>query len=225
MTDKIVEMGARYAPSYSAIFDLMYAFLLASIILTLMPGPDILYVLTESLASGRKYGIAIACGLVSGLIWHIGLTASGVGMIITRHQHILQVINLIGVTYLLYLAYQAYLSSPKSLSADNLFQSHNKESLSSLYIRGITMNVLNPKVTIFFLAFLPGFIPSSSTQPIRDILLLGIMFMTQALVIFIGVTFLADYLRILMKGDIFNKWIYWLRILVLVGIAIILLVQ
>ena len=201
----------------------MYAFLLASVALTLMPGPDILYVLTESLATGRKYGIAIACGLVTGLLWHITLTATGVGLLVQTNAILYDIVTYAGVAYLLYLAYGAYHSRPTPPSHSDERRHSSSESLGRLYVRGITMNVLNPKVTIFFLALLPGFVSTESTNPIREILLLGGVFMLQAIVIFITVAYLADRLRHLIVAEWFWRWIYWIRIGVLLGIAGILL--
>jgi len=211
--------------SKSAIFDIVYTFLLAAIALTLMPGPDILYVLTESLATGRKYGIAIACGLVTGLLWHTTLTATGAGLLIKSNAMLYDLVTYAGVAYLFYLAYTAYQSQPSPPSDTQSKESASTESIGKLYLRGITMNVLNPKVTIFFLALLPGFVSAEATHPIREILVLGGVFMLQAIVIFIAVAYLADRLRHLIVAVWFWQWIYWIRIGVLVGIAVLLLVH
>lgn len=203
----------------------MYTFILAAIALTLMPGPDILYVLTESLATGRKYGMSIACGLVTGLLWHITLTATGAGLLIKTNPILYDIVTYAGVAYLLYLTYGAYHSQPTPPSTIKERVPDSFEPLGRLYVRGITMNVLNPKVTIFFLAFLPSFVTEDSKQPIQEILLLGGVFMLQAMVIFITVAYLADRLRHLIVAEWFWRWIYWIRICVLLGIAILLLLQ
>lgn len=198
------------------------AFILASVALTLMPGPDILYVITESISRGKRWGITIALGLVTGLIFHTTLVATGVGIFIQQTDWLYQVIKYAGVAYLCYLAYGASKEEKtKPLEADD--ESTDVEyNFMSLYRRGITMNILNPKVTLFFLAFLPGFIDQESGNPILQICSLGLIFMLQAIVIFSLVSYLADQLSKLLKLQRFWSVLYWIRIGVLLGIAVLL---
>ena len=199
------------------------AFIIASVALTLMPGPDILYVITESITRGKRYGITIALGLVSGLIFHTALVATGVGLFIQQTDWLYQVIKLAGVAYLCYLAYLAT-KEEKSPPQDAIqIETQSEYNFGSLYRRGITMNVLNPKVTIFFLAFLPGFVNQEADNPILQICILGLIFMTQAIVIFISVSYLADQLGQLLKLKRFWSILYWFRIGVLLGISVLLL--
>ena len=125
-------------------------FLTASILLTLSPGPDIIYVLMQSICNGKKDGIITALGLVTGIIIHTSLVAFGISAIIKESETIFLIIKIAGAAYLLFLAYKIYKSDPEvSLDQEKV----SSKSFFSLYKTGFIMNVLNPKVTIFFLAF------------------------------------------------------------------------
>jgi len=125
----------------------------ASILLALAPGPDIIFVLTQSMTKGSRSGIVIALGLCSGLIFHTSAVALGVAVIFQTSIIAFTILKCVGAAYLLYLAYMAFKDASKSkLEAQNA-----PVDLLSLYKRGILMNITNPKVSIFFLAFLPQF--------------------------------------------------------------------
>lgn len=200
----------------------MISFLLASIALTLSPGPDILYVLTQSISNGKKFGIATAAGLVSGILVHNTLIALGVSAIIKQSELIFTVIKIVGACYLLWIAFQIY-KAPASidLNAD----SKPKKSLLSLFKQGFIMNVLNPKVTLFFLAFFPGFIDEKLGNVTQQIYFLGFLFMLQAFVIFSLVSILADKLTVFIRNNIaFSVFLKWFQIVVFVTIAVLVLI-
>lgn len=195
-------------------------FLLSSIALTISPGPDIVYVLTQSIANGKQRGIAIALGLVSGIIIHTSLVAFGVAFLISQHEFLLHLIKLFGSTYLLYLAYQVYKSEPLNTIDESM---KSKKSFISAFKKGFIMNVLNPKVTLFFLAFLPTFIPKNSSNIIFETYQLGFIFMLQALVIFVLVSLLADKLSYKIRNNlVFNHIMKWVQIIVFVCLALFL---
>ena len=179
----------------------MIYFLTASILLTLAPGPDILYLLTKSLADGAKSGIILACGLVSGIVFHTTLVMVGVAALIKSSATALLLLKIFGAAYLLFLAFGAFKSarSGKKLS---LSKSGAKSSLAALYKRGVLMNVLNPKVLLFFLAFLPQFVDLNGSS--LQILFLGVVFAAQALIIFSIIALCAGRVRnlILRKKNI-----------------------
>ena len=129
--------------------EILISFIGASMLLTIMPGPDIIYVLVQSATNGKKYGIATSLGLVSGIIVHTSLVAFGVSAIIKQSESIFFMIKLFGALYLLYLAYITYKSNDEVL----LNTKAEKKGLLKLFKQGFIMNVLNPKVSIFFLAF------------------------------------------------------------------------
>ena len=169
-------------------------FLTASILLTLAPGPDILYLLTKSLADGARAGITLACGLVSGIIFHTTLVMVGVAALIKNSATALLLLKIFGAAYLLYLAFGAFKAARagKKLS---LSKSTAKSTAAALYKRGVLMNVLNPKVLLFFLAFLPQFVDLNRDGASLQILFLGIVFAVQGLIIFSLVALFAGRVR------------------------------
>ena len=198
------------------------AFISASALLTIMPGPDIIYVLTQSITNGKKFGIATAVGLVSGILIHTSLIAFGISEILKHNSTLFFIIKLFGAFYLFYLAFKVYQSSSKI----NLSANVQKNSLFSLVKQGFFMNVLNPKVTIFFLAFFPAFIDKTSTISIlKQIYSLGFIFMLQAFIIFSIVAVLADKMSsFLRKNKSFEKRLKIIQIIVFIGIGVFILV-
>lgn len=186
-------------------------------LLTLMPGPDIIYVLVQSVTNGKKYGIATSLGLVSGIIIHTALVAFGVSAIIKQSESLFFAIKLFGALYLVYLAYQTYKSEEELILEGNT----SKNSLVKLFKQGFVMNVLNPKVSIFFLAFFPGFLYSNTQSTIIQFFILGGLFMLQALLIFSMISMLSgNFSNYLKRNPKFNTKIKWLKIIVFIGIAI-----
>lgn len=189
-------------------------------LLTIMPGPDIIYVLVQSISNGKKYGIAVTLGLVSGIIIHTSLVAFGVSAIIKQSESLFFVLKLLGALYLLYLAFMTF----KSNEAILLNTKTERKGLFKLFKQGFIMNVLNPKVSIFFLAFFPGFLFDKEMNTVVQFYVLGILFLIQALLIFSMVSVLSgsfsSYLRAHPK---FNANIKWFKILVFLGIAIFIL--
>ena len=178
-------------------------FLTASILLTLAPGPDILYLLTKSLSDGAKAGIILACGLVSGIVFHTTLVMVGVATLIKSSAIAMLLLKIFGAAYLLFLAFGAF-KSARTGKKISLSRAGGKFSSAALYKRGVLMNVLNPKVLLFFLAFLPQFVDLNRDGASFTILFLGIVFAAQALIIFSTVAFFAGRVRnlILRKKNI-----------------------
>ena len=198
-------------------------FLTASILLTLFPGPDIIYVLVQGMTNGKKYGIVTALGLVSGIIVHTSLVAFGISAVIKQSETLFFIIKLLGAAYLFYLAWQVYKSSPEIQV--NSMAGAQKRELTSLFKKGFLMNVLNPKVAIFFLAFFPGFLWEPEGNTIYQFYLLGLLFILQAFLIFSAVAILAGKISVYLQkhqnsGIVFK----WLQVLVFIGIGIFILV-
>jgi len=170
-------------------------FLTASILLTLAPGPDILYLLTKSLADGAKSGIILACGLVSGIVFHTTLVMVGVAALIKSSAAAMFLLKIFGAAYLLFLAFGAFKSAQTGKKLGIRNEKLGIKKPAALYKRGILMNVLNPKVLLFFLAFLPQFVNLSSDGASLTILFLGVVFAAQALIIFSIVAFFAGRVR------------------------------
>ena len=200
-----------------------FYFLTASILLTLAPGPDNLYLLTKSLSDGAKFGVILAAGLASGIIFHTFLVMVGVAAFVQNSTVAFTVLKIFGATYLIFLAFKSF-QSARAGKKISMKKSDAKISYAKLYRRGILMNVLNPKVLLFFLAFLPQFVNFSSS-PSLQIILLGVTFAVQAFLIFAAIAICAGKVRnlILRKknlGQIFN----YVETFVLIFIALTLLI-
>jgi len=196
-------------------------FLIASIALTVSPGPDILYVMTQSISNGKKYGIATAAGLVSGILVHTSLIALGVSALLKQSEVIFMGIKILGAAYLLWIAYQVYRAPATVAVATNAVPT---KSPMALVQQGFIMNVLNPKVTLFFLAFFPGFIDEKLGNVTQQIYILGFVFMLQAFLIFTAVSIVADRLTgFLRSNERFALFLKGLQIVVFVGIAVLIL--
>lgn len=193
-------------------------FLGASIILTLMPGPDIIFVITLSISKGKKSGILTALGLCTGLIIHTTLASLGLSIILYQSALAFQILKYAGAAYLVYLGILAIIHRNKGQFDFNSIINNNH---NNLYGRGILMNVLNPKVALFFLAFLPQFVnPELSNTPIQ-MMILGGIFIVQAIIIFTIVSYLADKLsRKLISNPNISKIFNWVQASVFFIIAI-----
>ena len=161
-------------------------FLGASVALTMAPGPDNIFVLTQGIARGRKPAIITALGMCSGISVHTTAAAFGVSAVFYSSVLAFNLVKSAGAAYLLFLAYKTL----KDRSAIKLAAADDRASMA-LFKRGFIMNVLNPKVAMFFLAFLPQFVtPNSGYIPLQ-MLLLGLIFMTQAVIIFCLIGFFS----------------------------------
>jgi threonine/homoserine/homoserine lactone efflux protein len=172
-------------------FTLVMSFLGVAVLLTLMPGPDILFVIAQSISQDKKAGIATALGLCSGLIVHITAATLGVSAVIYQSALAFAVVKYAGAAYLLYLAWQSF----KEKEVGFIINNHKPLGYKSLYKKGILMNLLNPKVSLFFLALLPQFVNKSMGHITLQMFILGVVFLIQALVIFIAVSVFSEKLR------------------------------
>ncbi|TJY42800.1 LysE family translocator [Cohnella pontilimi] len=185
------------------------AFLGASVILTLMPGPDILFVIAQSAAGGPKQGSAIALGLCTGLLAHISAAALGVSAVVYGLPYAMPAVKTAGSLYLLYLAWMCLKPAKPAaapVSASEVAAGQERPvamSYGRLYRRGILMNVLNPKVSLFFIAFLPSFVRQGAGPVPVQMFVLGFTFLLQSLVIFHLVAMFAGRLgrRYLQRGE------------------------
>lgn len=185
-----------------------------------MPGPDIIYVATLSIKD-KKYGIVTALGLVSGIIIHTSLVAFGVSAIIANNKTLFFYIKLFGALYLLYLAYKVYVAKSEVIKTS--VNTKNKE-LWQFYKQGFIMNILNPKVTLFFLAFFPSFLFSKSLNTVIQFYALGLIFMLQALTIFIIVALFSNKLSTyLVKNNTNNNYLKYVQIIILIALAVFIL--
>ncbi|WP_400163353.1 LysE family translocator [Brevibacillus sp. TJ4] len=159
---------------------LTLSFLAVAVLLTLAPGPDILFVIAQSISNGRKAGILTALGLASGVIVHTLAAALGITAVLYNSAFAFQLIKYAGALYLLYLAYQAIRDGATPLTA----AAPVRQKGIQLYRTGVLMNILNPKVSLFFLALLPQFVTHGTGNEPLQMMLLGVIFMVQAIVVF-----------------------------------------
>lgn len=198
--------------------NIIFSFILASVILTLLPGPDIIFVLSISMIDGKKSGIITSFGLCSGLLLHTTAAALGISALIYNSTLAFTIVKYIGVIYLIYLAIITLIKDEQFTMDLKL----KKTDKFSLYKRGVFMNILNPKVSLFFIAFLPQFIKSTENVPLQMVFL-GFIFFVQAIIIFICVSVASSYIgnKIIQISEN-KKYVNWIKaaIYALIGIEL-----
>ena len=199
-------------------FEILLSFAFATSLLAISPGPDNIFVLTQSIVNGKKFGLATVFGLISGCLVHTTLLAFGISAVIKESEILFTGIKVLGAIYLIFLAYKVYKSDATiTFSEENV----SKKTTRQLFKEGFIMNVLNPKVSIFFLAFFPGFLFSDTINTVFQFYVLGIIFMLVSLVIFSIIAILAASISKNIKGN--NKigsYLKWTQIAVFILIAI-----
>jgi len=201
--------------------DIVISFLIASTALAFAPGPDNIYVLVQSVSNGIKYGLATVFGLVTGCLVHTSLVAFGVSALIGKNEELFFMLKLFGAIYMVYLAYRVY-KSKAGISFDNA--GIPSKGLLQLYRQGFIMNVLNPKVSLFFLALFPGFLFSNTIPVVNQFFVLGFLFMLVTLVVFSLIAVMAGFISDFLKGNTRAPLVIkWLQIIVFIGIAIFIL--
>ena len=177
-------------------YDPLVIFLLASLFLAITPGPDNLYVLMQSVVYGYKTGVFITLGLCTGLIMHTAAVALGLTLLLQSSLYVLPLLKLFGAGYLVYLSWQSYRAEAIDISLLN----HEALTIFQSYQRGIILNVSNPKVGLFFLAFLPQFTNIEQGGLVEQTLLLGFMFIAITVIVFTGVALIASSLSDFLIG-------------------------
>lgn len=195
--------------------DIALTFSFAAFLLALAPGPDNIFVLTQSAMGGARDGVLVVLGLCSGLFFHSAAVALGLAALITASATAFTIIKLAGAGYLLYLAYQAFKAPVQQLDRPVA-----RRTQGALYRRGLIMNITNPKVAIFFLAFFPQFTDPDRGSLLTQITLLGLIFAGITFIVFSTIALLAGSLNMLLTRSpsaqsIINK----LAGLVFVGLA------
>lgn len=160
-------------------FEDIILFTSAGLLLNITPGPDMVYTATRSATQGRNAGIVSALGIGTGTIFHIFAAAFGLSAILMYSSAAYEIIKWIGAVYLVYLGIKTILTRNDQIKTDGL----KKDSLKKIYTQGVLTNILNPKVALFFLAFLPQFVDASSGNVTFQILLLGFIFDTTGTII------------------------------------------
>lgn len=154
----------------------LWLYFTSVIILTILPGPDLIFLITQGLTKGKKEAVFTAFGLGSGCFFHTMLAAFGVSVIFQKSEIAFNLLKIAGVIYLIYIAL-------KNWQTANNFKFDTQNTAQAGFVKGVTMNLLNPKVILFYLAFLPQFVPADTNSVCLYMLMLGLIFAATALII------------------------------------------
>jgi threonine/homoserine/homoserine lactone efflux protein len=166
-------------------------FLLTSLVVVLMPGTGVLYTVSAGLFKGRRASIAASFGCTMGIVPHLLASVLGLSAILHVSSLAFHTVKYIGVAYLLYLAWSMW----RETGALQLSSKESTKNLQQIAVRAFLINILNPKLSIFFLAFLPQFVSPQAQSPIFQMLVLSSIFMAMTFVIFILYGLSANYAR------------------------------
>jgi threonine/homoserine/homoserine lactone efflux protein len=168
--------------------DQLLLFVCAGWLLNLTPGPDVLYIVSHSLRSGARAGVVAGLGITAGCFVHIFAAALGVGALLAASATAFNVLKWLGAAYLLYVGIRLLTQTEGQLlktAAEGIHPTHNTR-LCPVFAGGFWTNVLNPKVAIFFLAFVPQFIASGTEHTTLAFLALGVLFNLNAIPVNMG---------------------------------------
>jgi threonine/homoserine/homoserine lactone efflux protein len=211
----------------------------ASFLLAIMPGPDNILVMTESLTKSAKNGVALALGMNSGVLIHTIAAATGISLILQQSELAFTIVKILGALYLLYLAYAAFVEDSdvgrnvedidvvdvvdvvvKNEEVDlAVAENRSTDSIARLFKQGFVMNVLNPKVSLFFIALLPQFLTDDGYVTMYQMIILGAIFMIIGAIVFSAIALLAGHLKGYIQDVSFWNKMKWLKIGVLLLIA------
>ncbi|MRR33312.1 LysE family translocator [bacterium] len=182
-------------------------FLGASAALTIAPGPDNTFIVAQGISRGRKAAVVTALGMCSGVSVHTTAAALGISALLYSSATAFMILKYAGAAYLLFLAYKALKEQQILLPEGSADQS----SSWVMFRRGFIMNVVNPKVALFFLAFLPQFVSPRSGSAALQMFLLGLLFMAQAVVLFCVIGWLSGSVgNLILKRPRIARWFGWL---------------
>ena len=171
--------------------DNLALYVAASLALILTPGQDMIYVIGRALAQGRVAGLCSAFGVIIGILVHTALAAIGVGAILHASEELFTALKLIGAAYLVYLGVRMMATREVPIDART---GGSRASALSLVLQGVLSNVTNPKIILFFFAFLPQFVDPASPHPTRDLVFLGVLYALLGLPVKCGVALIAAHL-------------------------------
>ena len=197
--------------------DVILVFIGVATALAAVPGPDNIFVLTQSALHGRLAGLVITLGLASGLLFHTTAVAFGVAVLFQTSQYAFVVLKFAGAAYLLYLGWKAFSASTSKFDGAKT----NAETIPKQFLRGLLMNIANPKITIFFLAFLPQFVDPANGSMTAQFYQLGVLMAVITIIVFGGIALAAGSLGAWIKGSpIIQVWLNRISGLVFVSLAL-----
>ncbi|WP_180130014.1 LysE family translocator [Rhodoferax sp. BLA1] len=179
-------------------------FLITSLIVVLIPGTGVVYTVSTGLVQGRKASVYAALGCTAGIVPHLLATILGLAAVMHTSALAFQVLKYAGVVYLLYVAYATW----RDKSAFAVDGSMSKTSASGLVTKAFLLNILNPKLTIFFLAFLPQFVQATGPAPLVQMLVLSAVFMAMTFGVFVAYGVVAHAFRkIVIESQRVQRWL------------------
>ena len=192
-------------------------FLITSLIVVLIPGTGVLFTISTGLVQGRKASVYAALGCTAGIVPHLLATIFGLAAIMHTSALAFEVLKFAGVLYLFYLAYMTW----RDKSGFEAQAISSRSSALSLATKAFLLNILNPKLTIFFLAFLPQFVKPETTSPLSDMVVLSAVFMLMTFVIFVIYGLLAHSFRhSVMESHRVQTWLRYSFSLTFAGLGI-----
>lgn len=166
-------------------------FLITSLVVVLIPGTGVIYTVSTGLAQGRKASVFAALGCTAGIVPHLLATVLGLAAVMHASALAFQALKCAGVAYLFYIAFATW----RDKSAFAIGGSASTSTAAGLVVKAFLLNILNPKLTIFFLAFLPQFVQPGATEPLIQLLVLSATFMAMTFIVFVVYGFLAHGFR------------------------------
>jgi threonine/homoserine/homoserine lactone efflux protein len=188
----------------------LWLFIFAAWALNITPGPDVFYMVTSTLRGGLRAGLLAMAGVLSGCLMHVFAATVGISAVIAASATAFQVLKWIGAAYLIFIGYKMLTSRGDTAQEQNL-QADTAQRLPArdVFIQGFLSNALNPKVALFFLAFLPQFIHTNAAHPTLGFLALGMLFIFNSLPIMLAYVGLTAWVNQRMGG--LQRGLLWLE--------------
>ena len=181
-----------------------FEFLVTSLIVVLIPGTGVVFTVSAGLTQGRRASVFAAVGCTAGIVPHLLATALGLSAVMHTSAIAFQTLKFAGVAYLLYLA----LATWKDRSAFAIENTPSTQSAQALVVKAFLLNILNPKLSIFFLAFLPQFVEPTAASPLGQMLVLSGVFMAMTFLVFIVYGFLAhSFRKLVIESSQVQAWL------------------
>lgn len=179
-------------------------FLLTSLVVVLIPGTGVIYTVSTGLIQGRRASVYASLGCTAGIVPHLAATVFGLAAVMHTSALAFQVLKVAGVVYLFYVAYATW----RDKSAFAVDGSLSQASAGGLVAKAFLLNILNPKLTIFFLAFLPQFIEPGTDRPLAQLLVLSAVFMAMTFVVFVVYGFIAhSFRKLVIESARVQRWL------------------
>jgi threonine/homoserine/homoserine lactone efflux protein len=166
-------------------------FLLTSLVVVLIPGTGVIYTVSTGIVQGRAASVYASLGCTAGIVPHLAATVLGLAAVMHTSALAFQILKYAGVAYLFYVAYATW-RDKSAFSVDGMAKPSGK---SGIVVKAFLLNILNPKLTIFFLAFLPQFVEPGAAQPLLQLFMLSAVFMAMTFVVFVVYGLVAHAFR------------------------------